>query len=97
MRRPERSSTPRTNAAGEYSFSGLGAAIYVIEVSDEVVLGVTSTIQLNAGDRLTDIPVIVPDDCGAFLWTPLGLGLLAFAGGVGTGLIFDGPVASPSR
>ena len=81
-----------TNAEGEFSFTGLNPATYVIEVADGVVLVVSIPIPLTTAGTISDVLVIVPDDdCPPFLLTALGLGLLAAIGaGITAGVIIPG-------
>jgi len=82
-----------TGPEGAFMFTGLSPATYVIEVADGVVMVVSVPIPLTTGGAISDVPVVVPDNCPPFLLTPLGLLLLGglAVAGITTGLVVGSP------
>jgi hypothetical protein len=90
--------TAQTNAAGQYSISGLQPGQYIIEIVDAqgAVVATSGTVTLSAGSlAATGVLVtskvtaaglgagIVGGTAGSFLTSATGLSILAIAGGVG--------------
>ena len=91
-----------TTTEGDFSFTGLSPATYMVEVVDadgDVVAVSDRTLQLADGAMtISDAWAPLPDDCtAAFLLTPAGLALLAgIAGGITTGVVVTGNTPDPA-
>jgi hypothetical protein len=91
--------TTQTNAAGQYTFTGIPAGQYIVEVVENddpaaAVIATSGTVTLAAGQAATGVAVTASAAAagaagaaaaggGAFLTSALGLTILAVAAGVG--------------
>ena len=103
----------QTNAAGQYSLSGLSAGQYIVEVVDAqgAVIGTSSTVTLGPGSMAAAGVVVtssaaaglaggvVGGTAGSFLTSATGLTILAVATGAGltTAIVARNDPASPTQ